>query len=57
MTGKYIYGVNEFNEGLRFSTLLDSTGENGVARAHTIAYRDISAVVGDAEIVEYTAPG
>lgn len=52
MTGKYIYGVINSNEGLRFSTLVDSGGENGSARAHTIAYRDISAVVGDAEIVD-----
>lgn len=55
MTGKYIYGVINSNENLRFSTLVDPTDENGAARAHTVAYRDISAVVSDAEIVEYTS--
>jgi len=55
MNGKYIYGVINSNEALRFSTLAGPAGENGAARAHTIAYRDIAAVVGDAEIVEYTS--
>lgn len=55
MIGKYIYAVINSNEALCLSVFVDPAGEDGNARARTIAYRDISAVVGDAEIVEYAA--
>ncbi len=55
MIGKYIYAVLNSNEDLRLSVFVNPAGEDGNARARTIAYRDISAIVGDAEIVEYTA--
>lgn len=55
MTGKYIYGVIDSNEYLRFSVAGGSGGISGSARAHTVAYRDIGAVVSDAEVVDYAA--
>ncbi|MBU2572792.1 MAG: GvpL/GvpF family gas vesicle protein [Elusimicrobia bacterium] len=55
MIGKYVYGVINSNEDLRFSTLAEPGGGNGAVRAHTVAYRDISAVVSDAEIAGYTS--
>lgn len=57
MTGKYIYGVIDSNEFLRFSVSAESGGVSGAARAYTVAYRDIAAVVGDAEVVEFSSLG
>jgi hypothetical protein len=54
MIGKYIYGMINSNKALRFSIALDSVGENGTARVYTISYMDVSAVVSDTEIVNYT---
>jgi len=45
-TGKYIYGIINANTNFR-----PSVSEDGI---HTILSQDISAVVGDSEIVDYT---
>jgi len=59
--GKYIYGIIDFNTDFHLcaskSSSESSTTVEGceVERVYTIPYRDVSAVVSDSEIVDYTS--
>jgi hypothetical protein len=50
-TGKYIYGVTKSHAQLDFCAPINSSGTERVC---TIPYQDISAVVSDSEIADYT---
>jgi len=51
-TGKYIYGIINSSKHLYAAkNLLEECSTNGI---HTISYQDISAVVSDSEMLDYT---